>query len=148
MFAFKGGRVYTYNDECLCRAPSPLPKGFTAGVPARDLLEVLARLPDDELTVGLEEGGGRLAVRGLRRLKSGKAVTARSAPGIAQKGPGMRGKSRNSTTMLGAASSMTREPSCSAARGASEAGSPAFNSAVVMNQTTSAASGTRHRCWP
>lgn len=52
-FVFKGGQVITYNDEVSCRGPSGLDEGLTGAVRADKLLDLLRKLPDDELDIGL-----------------------------------------------------------------------------------------------
>lgn len=64
-FAFQGGMVRAFNEEVACRAPSGLPKEFTAAVVANKLTEVVRRLPDAEIEV--EAGKEYVAVCGKRR---------------------------------------------------------------------------------
>lgn len=72
-FVFQGGFVRTFNDETACKAPSPLGKKISGAVPADKLLEVLGRLPDDELDVEVKDG--ELIVAGKRR-KAGLRMDA------------------------------------------------------------------------
>jgi hypothetical protein len=52
-FAFLGGRVYSHNDETFCIASHPYGKEFAGAVPAKPLLEILRKLPDDELDIAM-----------------------------------------------------------------------------------------------
>lgn len=61
-FLFLDGSLVTYDDETLCRAPSPLGKAFAGAVTAANFLEVLRREKDKEVTV--TPGEGHLLVRG------------------------------------------------------------------------------------
>jgi DNA polymerase III sliding clamp (beta) subunit (PCNA family) len=54
-FIFENGNVYTYNEEISCIRPSKLPKSFVGAVQAKNLLESLRKLPDDEITVEFTE---------------------------------------------------------------------------------------------
>lgn len=64
-FVFMDGRVLTFNDEVACRKKTCL-NGIEGAVQAQHLLEILDRIPDDELEV---EGGdnGELLFRGKRK---------------------------------------------------------------------------------
>lgn len=62
-FVFKEGRLFTFNDEILVSAESPL--DFDAAVNAQELLGVLGRLPDDEVDISLK--GTELRIKGMRR---------------------------------------------------------------------------------
>lgn len=64
-FVFKGGRVLTYNDEVSCRCPSPFGKEITGAVRSERLLDVLRKLPDDEIDA--EAKDGKLTLRGKGR---------------------------------------------------------------------------------
>jgi DNA polymerase III sliding clamp (beta) subunit (PCNA family) len=66
-FVFRGGRVYTFNEETSCRAPTPLPKDFEVAVPGNKLLAVLRAVRDDEVVLELK--GDRLLVKGKRRAE-------------------------------------------------------------------------------
>lgn len=66
VFAFRGGRAYAYNGEILCRSRVPVPKDLEGSAPAGELLDVLGRLPADE--VDLSWGEGSLTIR-ARRIK-------------------------------------------------------------------------------
>src|SRR5688500_10812735 len=61
-FAFKNGRMYTFNEEISCYATSMLPKEFKGAVQSRPLLEVLRHIPDKKII--LNNGGGRLVIKG------------------------------------------------------------------------------------
>ncbi len=63
-FVFKGGEVLTYNDEVACRADCPLPD-IEGAVPAKPLLAILAKLPDDDIDVAIDEG--KMIVKGKGR---------------------------------------------------------------------------------
>ena len=62
---FRDGRVHTFNDEVACRAPTPLPKELTGAVRAEKCLDILRRLPEEEL--GVEARKGDLVFSGKRR---------------------------------------------------------------------------------
>lgn len=63
-FVFQGGLVTTFNDELACRMKSGV--GFEGAVQAASLLEILDKIPDEELEV-LENEAGELEFRGKRR---------------------------------------------------------------------------------
>lgn len=60
-FVFQRGWIQTFNDEVTCRMKTPLPKDFAGAVPAEKLMEVLRRLPDDEIF--LERDGVKLWIK-------------------------------------------------------------------------------------
>jgi DNA polymerase III sliding clamp (beta) subunit (PCNA family) len=60
---FTPGMIMTYNDEVSCRTPYEALEEFTGAVKAKPLLELLGKLPEDE--VELEEDGGELHVMGV-----------------------------------------------------------------------------------
>jgi hypothetical protein len=66
-FVFRGGRVWAYNGELCCRAPTGLPKELTGAVASGPLLKYLAKMPDEE--IGVRAAGGKLELlgRGGRR---------------------------------------------------------------------------------
>lgn len=64
-FVFRSGQVMTYNDEVACRAPSGLPEEFTGAVAAAPLLNILRKLPEDDVEIEGKET--ELIVRGKRR---------------------------------------------------------------------------------
>lgn len=66
-FVFSKGRVTTFNDEVFCSAPSPISKSFTGAVPAKEFMEVLAKLPDEELDFIPQEDSLLLCGKGKRR---------------------------------------------------------------------------------
>lgn len=74
MFAFRQGRVLTFDGHVHCRIKSMLPKDLTAAVPAARLLESLARLKEEEIDV--ETGGGVFTVRGLGKRKVEMSMAA------------------------------------------------------------------------
>lgn len=64
--AFVKGRAYTYNDEVSCSAEVPLK--LSGAVPAKTLLSILGKMPDEELEV--EEDDAEVVFRGKgRRFK-------------------------------------------------------------------------------
>ncbi|MEK7112738.1 MAG: hypothetical protein AAB875_05420, partial [Patescibacteria group bacterium] len=64
------GHVFTFNDEVSCRAPVPLPKTLTGAVLADKCLDILRKMPEEELEVKLRKGdltfGGKRRWAGLR----------------------------------------------------------------------------------
>jgi DNA polymerase III sliding clamp (beta) subunit (PCNA family) len=50
-FIFKDGMVFTFNEEILCAATSPLGATFSGAVTARPLLDLLSQLPDKDFEV-------------------------------------------------------------------------------------------------
>jgi hypothetical protein len=67
-YVFRGGKVYTCNEETACRGPSMLSAEFTGAVSARPLSELLRRLEDAELT--LEMRKDKLILNGKGGKKS------------------------------------------------------------------------------
>lgn len=63
-FTFKDGKVMTFNDEVACRKAVDLK--ITGAVQAQSLLEILAKLEEEELLV--EETDGELEFRGKRKM--------------------------------------------------------------------------------
>ena len=63
-FVFVADRVCTFNDEIACSIKSPL-SGVTCAVPAKPLMELLSKLPEDEIDVSL--GGGKISIKGKGR---------------------------------------------------------------------------------
>lgn len=55
-FVFQNGKIYTYNDETSCSIKAPFDKEFTAAIPAQKFLEILKRLPDEELETSVKDG--------------------------------------------------------------------------------------------
>lgn len=70
-FVFRGGHVHTFNDEIACKAP--VPTAMSGAVPATRLLDLLRKLNEESLDVGVE--GGELRVKGTGR-RSGIAMEA------------------------------------------------------------------------
>lgn len=67
---FQNGRVYTYNDQVSCNAPSKLDESFSAAVRAKPLIEILKKFKDD--TINIETTDVEFVVVGKRgRRKSG-----------------------------------------------------------------------------
>ncbi len=64
-FAFRKGEVFTFNEEVMCRCRSSLPNDFEGAVLASKLLEMLRKLPDDDITVSVDKGD--LVVKGKNR---------------------------------------------------------------------------------
>lgn len=65
-FAFKDGRIITYNDEVACHVKSKLAKEVCGAVTATPLLRLLQKLPEDELDI--TAGDNRLDIKGKRKL--------------------------------------------------------------------------------
>lgn len=63
-FAFRAGRVATFNDEVACSIDSPL-KDLEGAVVAKPLLVLLSKLPEDELDV--QKGDGKIQIKGKGR---------------------------------------------------------------------------------
>lgn len=64
--AFVKGRAYTYNDEVACSAEVPLT--LSGAIPAKTLLSILGKMPDEELIV--EEDDAEIVFKGKgRRFK-------------------------------------------------------------------------------
>lgn len=78
-FAFQNGKVYSYNDELACQCPSGLGKTFAGAVLAKPLLELLEKLPEDEVEVDI--GEGELVIVGKRR-RAGIRMEAEITLGI------------------------------------------------------------------
>lgn len=70
-FVFKDNQVMTFNDEIACINKSPLK--MTGAVKAKPLLDLLSKLPDDDIDVEVQ--GNELLVRGKSR-KSGITMEA------------------------------------------------------------------------
>jgi hypothetical protein len=51
MVIFRNGFVITYNEEICCRYKAPVPKEMQLAVCGKPLLELVRRLPDDDLTL-------------------------------------------------------------------------------------------------
>ena len=66
-FAFVGGEVLTYNDEVACRAASPFGDAIEGAVPAGKLLELLRKIPDDEVKVTATETELIISRKGRKR---------------------------------------------------------------------------------
>jgi hypothetical protein len=69
-FTFSGGRVMTHDEDMACSAASGLPDAFAGSVKAGRLLDLLRKLPDQEVEVDARDG--KLIVKG----KSGRARLA------------------------------------------------------------------------
>lgn len=64
-FVFKKGEVLSYNDEVSCRGPSILNDSVEGAVKAEKFLELLRKLPEEE--IGISAEGGELRVTGKSR---------------------------------------------------------------------------------
>ncbi len=64
-FIFQKGQVFSFNDEVACRRPTGLPEEITGAVPSKPLLEILAKLKEDEIEVLASDG--EMIVTGERR---------------------------------------------------------------------------------
>lgn len=64
-FAFRAGKVATFNDEVACFAASPLGTELEGAVAAKPLLDLLSKLPEDELDV--QKAEGKLLIKGKGR---------------------------------------------------------------------------------
>lgn len=62
-FIFRGGVIQTFNDEIACTVDSPLE--IEGAVPAKSFLELLRKLPEDEIDIDVVEG--ELVVKGKKR---------------------------------------------------------------------------------
>lgn len=63
-FVFSEGEVGTFNDELCCRSPSLLENEVVGAVDAKPLMELLAKLPDEE--VEITAGTGELLIKDKR----------------------------------------------------------------------------------
>lgn len=71
-FAFRDGKVFTFNDELACWGPSEfVPEGGGIAVPAAPLLALLPKLPDEELDF-------QATAEGLKIRGKNKRVTLRT----------------------------------------------------------------------
>lgn len=64
-FVFKGGEVFSYNDEVACRCNTDLPEEVEGSVQADPLLNILRKLPEDEIEI--EVGETEFLVKGKKR---------------------------------------------------------------------------------
>lgn len=64
-FVFQAGRILTYNDEVMCSTASKLGKEFKGAVQAKPLLDLLGKLPEDEL--GIEFSESELVITGVKK---------------------------------------------------------------------------------
>lgn len=64
-YIFSKGQVLTYNDEIACSCESDLDKKFTGAVQATPLLEILRKLPEEEIDTRV--GDGEFLIIGKRR---------------------------------------------------------------------------------
>lgn len=65
-FAFKDGRVFTFNDEIACTRECELT--FTGAVKSKPLLDILVKMEEEQVEVVVEQG--TLIVKGARRDKA------------------------------------------------------------------------------
>lgn len=63
-FVFRDGEVITFNDEIACRSQTKLKK-FTGAVPAKPLLAILNKMPEDEVEITVTDT--EFTVRGEKR---------------------------------------------------------------------------------
>jgi hypothetical protein len=86
-FVFLDGNIFTYDDECACRIPSPLGTSLESAVPNERLLVNLQKLPDETIDVTVK--GGELVIKGKNKetlLRMEQVVdTMRSALGSVQR---------------------------------------------------------------
>jgi DNA polymerase III sliding clamp (beta) subunit (PCNA family) len=66
-FVFSEGRVFTFNDEISCNRKSPL--DIKGAVKASPLIDLLSKLPDDNLDIEPNEDGTELVVRVVGKKK-------------------------------------------------------------------------------
>lgn len=64
-FAFKAGKVMTFNDEVACTADSFLGDKFTGAVQAKPLLAILSKLTEE--TIEIEVDGEEMVLHGKKR---------------------------------------------------------------------------------
>lgn len=72
MFIFVDGRVLTFNDDLFysgacCLAKHLTPDGLSIAVPAKELLSLLGKFPDDEVEMSFDEEKTELRIKGKRR---------------------------------------------------------------------------------
>lgn len=64
-FVFQNGMVISYNDQISCRCPSKLDKKFEGAVQAEPLINVLSKIPEEEIELNPKDG--ELIITGKRR---------------------------------------------------------------------------------
>ncbi len=64
-FIFQNGEVLSFNDEMACRSPSGLDESFEGAVQADPLLNILRKLPEEEIELEMKEA--ELIISGKRR---------------------------------------------------------------------------------
>lgn len=64
-YVFTKGQLVTYNDLLACRIPSPLGTAVAGAVPAKNLLKILGKIPDETLDVSV--GPEYLTLKGKGR---------------------------------------------------------------------------------
>jgi DNA polymerase III sliding clamp (beta) subunit (PCNA family) len=62
---FLDGKVATFNDEIACSIESPV-AGITGAVVAKPLIELLSKLPEEDLDITVEDGKFRVKGKGRR----------------------------------------------------------------------------------
>ena len=77
---FRNGQLFTFNEEILCRRKSPL-GDFEGAVPAKQLLQVLSKLTDEDLEIVEDEGG--LLIKG-KTVRSKVRIEKQTALNIDQ----------------------------------------------------------------
>lgn len=66
-FAFKAGKVFSFNDEIACWCPAAFtPETGGIAVPSGPLLALLPKLPDEDLIITVESGGMVIAGKNKR----------------------------------------------------------------------------------
>lgn len=67
-FVFKGGNIYTFNDEVLCTIKSPI-ENITCAVPAKQMLDLLGKIKEDEVEVELKDDkdGQQFMIKGNQK---------------------------------------------------------------------------------
>lgn len=73
-YVFTSKALITYNGEIFTRAPTPLP-GIQGAVPAEDLHRLLAKFPDDEVTVTVKDDEELRIKAGKRRGAGIRLIT-------------------------------------------------------------------------
>lgn len=63
-FVFVGGKVCTFNDEIACSISSPL-TGVSGAVVAKPLLDLLSKLPEEEIDITMDES--KMSIKGKGR---------------------------------------------------------------------------------
>lgn len=75
-YVFRDGWLYTYNEEIACRMPYDI--GVEGAVTAKGVLDILERLPDDNITI--TDDGDRVVFKGSGRRLTVAKETAVTMP--------------------------------------------------------------------